>query len=188
MRGKSIAAMAIVRFVWVTPTDRDLAIQAMMTEHRLAMTSSAVCTDSTGDLKIVDLENVRLLVVEAEPEAQAAIVAILQDCGAEVVAVSSVKAGLVAVDQQHPDVLISDLYLPDGDGCSLMQTVREREAIHNMRAIPAIAISEYAKTIDLDALITAGFKRYLSKPIQAGRLISLVAWLTDRAQDLNQNN
>lgn len=160
----------------------------MIAENGLKKTSSAFCTHSTGDLKIVDLENVRLLVVEAEPEVQAAIVSILQNCGAEVVAVNSVQAGLMAVDQQHPDVLISDLYLPDGDGCSLMHTVREREAIHNIRAVPAIAISEYAKTIDLDELITAGFKRYLSKPIHAGRLISLVAWLTDRGQNLNQNN
>jgi CheY-like chemotaxis protein len=133
---------------------------------------------------LLDLENVRLLVVESEPETQAMIVSTLQACGANVVAANSVQSGLAAIDQQRPDVLISDLFLPDGDGCSLMRAVRQREAIDHKQAVPAIAVSSSARAVDLDQVVSAGFKRYLSKPIQSARLINLVGWLTNRI-DIN---
>ena len=126
------------------------------------------------------LENLHLLVVEAEPEAQTAIVTALESCGAKVVAVDSVQRGLVAVNQQRPDVVISDLHLPDGDGCSLMQTVKERTSLNRGTSVPAIAVSACARTVNLDQVAAAGFKRYIAKPICAERLVGLVARLTDR--------
>lgn len=131
---------------------------------------------------VIPLVNLRLLVVEAELEAQAEMVSALQACGAEVMTANSVATGLAALSQQRPDLMISDLHFPDGDGCSFLQIVRQQEAIDQMAAVPAIAVSASAKTVNLEQVIAVGFKRYLAKPIQLARLVDMIATLTDRAQ------
>lgn len=125
----------------------------------------------------VDLEHLRLLVVEAEPDTQAAIVSALRSCGAEVTVADSVQAGLVAVCQQYPDVIISDLHLPDGGGCALMQDIKRWEEADQVKPVPAIAVSDSARAVDLDEVLAAGFKRYIGKPIHPSRLVDMVARL-----------
>lgn len=130
----------------------------------------------------VNLENIRLLVVEADLSARTDMVSALQSCGADVVAVHSMQTGLEAVDQQHLDLVISDLALPDGDGYSLMHSVRQQEHQENRMAVPAIAVSSSTKAIDLERVIAAGFKRYIATPIHPERLVVLVAKLVHRLQ------
>lgn len=125
----------------------------------------------------VALDEVRLLVVEDELDARCAIVSALQSCGAEVEAVGSLHEGLIAVQRYRPDILISNLDLPDGDGYALISMVRTLEAEQHVKRMPAIAISTSVKDVDLTQAVVAGFQRYLAKPIEPHRLIAAVVSL-----------
>ncbi len=126
------------------------------------------------------LNGLQLLVIEEEHDARTSMISMLQAYGADVVAAGSVDEGLAAVEAHHPDVLISDLKLPDGDGYTLMRTVRMHEAVNNIEQIPAIAVSASTKEIDLDRALSSGFKRYLAKPVRPERLISMIIGLTEQ--------
>ncbi len=142
---------------------------------------SQLADQTSGEIPDADLDSLHLLVIEDEPDAQAAIVSTLQACGAQVVAVDSIRQGLAALEQQRPDLVISDLHLPDGDGYSLMRSVRLQEESDEVGTIPGIAVATSARGLDVERVVSAGFKRYISKPIQPSRLVRMVATLTGRA-------
>lgn len=131
----------------------------------------------------IDLKNLQLLVVEDEPAVRATIVETLQARGAKVVAVDSVRDGLAAIEQQRPDVIISDLHLPDGNGYALMQTAQTLLDLEGAQPLPAIAVSACPQTVNLEAIAAVGFKRYLAKPIRPERLLAIVGWLTGRVSN-----
>jgi CheY-like chemotaxis protein len=127
----------------------------------------------------------RMLVVEAELETRGCIVNVLQACGAEVEAVDSLQAGLSAIAHHRPDVIISALQLPDGNGYNLITELRQFESDDQLETIEqpkigAIAVSSSLKEIDLDRALHAGFQRLIVKPIEPHRLIAVVASLTER--------
>jgi CheY-like chemotaxis protein len=91
---------------------------------------------------------------------------------ARVTTASSAPEALRALNFFRPDVLISDIAMPDEDGYELISKVI---ALGIVPAIPAIAITAYAKQEDRERALAAGFQRYLSKPVELGEFISAVA-------------
>ena len=97
----------------------------------------------------------------------------------EPAAASSAAEGLAALDREVPDILLSDIAMPDRDGFDLIQRVRERPAEHGGR-VPAVAITAYARPEDTERSIASGFQVHLSKPVDLDELFAAVASLTSR--------
>ena len=93
---------------------------------------------------------------------------------ANVTAVSSAGEAIQAISKRRPDVLVSDIAMPDEDGYGLIEKVRLLENGEE-QGIPAVAITAYAKEEDRERALSAGFQIYLAKPVELTELISVVA-------------
>lgn len=121
------------------------------------------------------LAGVRILLVEDDLSARQLLSDILAvDEGAEVIAVASIREALAAIEQQPIDVLISNIILPDGDGCMLIRQVRTL-TVEQGGQIPAIAVTAAANDRNRTELLAAGFQDYLFKPFDVEHLIAGVA-------------
>ena len=125
------------------------------------------------------LDGIRVLVVDDEKDARDVIIAILEQRGARTFEASSVEEALAVIDQERPDVLVSDIGLPEEDGYSLMRRVR---ALPRERGggMPAAALTAYARTEDRMQALLAGFQIHVPKPVQPAELIAVVASLAAR--------
>ena len=125
------------------------------------------------------LDGVRVLVVDDERDAREVIVAILEQRGARTFEASSVEEALAMLDEERPDVLVSDIGLPEEDGYSLMRRIR---ALPRERGggIPAAALTAYARTEDRMQALLAGFQVHVPKPVQPSELIAVVFSLAAR--------
>jgi len=112
-----------------------------------------------------NLRGTRILLVEDEPQTRSALSILLGDTGAQVVAVDTAAAAFDAYSQQPPDVIVSDIGLPEEDGCSLLARIREHEQIIGDAAVPAIAVSAFTRDEDRVRALQAGFQSHLGKPI-----------------------
>ncbi|MBD1865285.1 MULTISPECIES: response regulator [Trichocoleus] len=130
------------------------------------------------------LEGVRLLLVDDQVDITKIVTWILEDAGAEVVAVHSAEEALRAVEGFIPDILISDICLPDMNGHLLLQHLRERIGTLQLgptQDIPAIALSGYSNpSLDNGSSqgAVASFQKYLAKPFDLEELVRLVAELS----------
>ncbi|BDI14409.1 hypothetical protein ANSO36C_02110 [Nostoc cf. commune SO-36] len=122
------------------------------------------------------LTNLQVLVVDDEADVRQWITAVLEECGAKVSTFSSTRQALKALEELHPDVLISDIGMPDEDGYALMRKIREIEAEQGGR-IPALALTGYARVEDYKEALAAGFQLHVAKPVRAAELIAVVASL-----------
>ncbi|HYW18134.1 MAG TPA: ATP-binding protein [Nodularia sp. (in: cyanobacteria)] len=122
------------------------------------------------------LTNLRVLVVDDEADVRQWITAVLEEGGAKVSTFSSTRQVLEALEELHPDVLISDIGMPDEDGYTLMRKIREIEAEQGGR-IPALALTGYARVEDYKEALAAGFQLHVAKPVRAAELIAVVASL-----------
>ncbi|MEG3911695.1 ATP-binding protein [Microcoleus sp. w1-18aA5] len=128
------------------------------------------------------LEGLQILVVEDEADALELLSTILEKYGAGVMAVASVKEALTIIEtatDHSPDVLVSDIGMPDEDGYSLIHKLRQLEAQRGGR-LPAIALTAYARNDDRQQALLAGFQMHLTKPVDAAELVAVVASLTGR--------
>ncbi|MDQ2976682.1 MAG: PAS domain S-box protein [Acidobacteriota bacterium] len=120
------------------------------------------------------LAGLRVLVVDDDEDTLELLRTALARRGAEVGVASSAVAALEAINNSRPDVLVSDIAMPGEDGYELIRKIR---ALQIGPEIPALAITAYAKEEDKTLALSAGYQRYLSKPVELGELISLVAEL-----------
>jgi len=126
------------------------------------------------------LNGLRVMIVDDELDARDVITAMLEHCGAEVIAACStaeavdVLAG--AANGSRPDVLVSDIGMPGEDGIDLITKVR---ALGPERGgnIPAIALTAYARAEDRARVLAAGYQRHIAKPVEAPTLATVVAVL-----------
>ena len=128
------------------------------------------------------LEGLQILVVDDEADALELLNTILQNNGAEVIAVASVKQALTIIEtatDRSPDVLVSDIGMPDEDGYSLIRKLRQLEAQRGGK-LPAIALTAYAGSDDRRQALLAGFQMHLTKPVDAAELVAVVGSLTGR--------
>jgi CheY-like chemotaxis protein/anti-sigma regulatory factor (Ser/Thr protein kinase) len=125
------------------------------------------------------LEGIRVLLVEDEKHARESVTTFLQMLGAEVLAVDSAADAMSALDRGIPDVLLSDIGMPDEDGYSLIRRIRLWESQHGGR-IPAAALTAYVRADDRAAALTAGFDTHLAKPVEPAELANVVRRLVQR--------
>jgi PAS domain S-box-containing protein len=122
------------------------------------------------------LAGVKVVIVEDDADSRDFLTFILEQEGAEAIAVSSACAGLQVLMQTKPDILVSDISMPDMDGYMLITQVRSwsREAGGE---IPAIAVTANARDDDKHKAIETGYQMHLSKPLNPEQLIAAVIQL-----------
>ncbi|HEU4769585.1 MAG TPA: CHASE domain-containing protein, partial [Pyrinomonadaceae bacterium] len=120
------------------------------------------------------LSGVNVLLVDDDTDALKLMTTALTRRHATVTAVSSAGEAIQAIQQRRPDVLVSDIAMPDEDGYGLIEKVRLLEG-NESDTIPAVAITAYAKEEDRERALSSGFQIYLAKPVELTELISVVA-------------
>ncbi len=135
--------------------------------------------DGLANVMFRRLDHIRVLLVDDEPSANEALQTLLESCGAEVRVAGSAAQALEMLDVWIPDVLISDIAMPEEDGYGLIEKVRARGAGRGGN-VPAAALTAYAKIEDRVRILAAGFQMNLSKPADPNELIAVVASLAKR--------
>jgi PAS domain S-box-containing protein len=124
----------------------------------------------------LDLNGINILVVDDDADAQAFMSFLLEQYGANVRTAASAEEALTVLTQANPDVLLSDIGMPNVDGYMLMQRVRTLTPEQGGR-IPAIALTAYAGEIVYQRSIAAGFQEHLAKPVEPAVLIATIVSL-----------
>lgn len=124
----------------------------------------------------LDLNGIKILVVDDETDTRELVVFLLEQQGAQVSAATSAHEALLVLAQAKPDVLLSDIGMPDMDGYMLIQQVRTL-APEQGGTIPAIALTAYAGETNQQQVIAAGFQKHISKPIEPEVLVLAIAQL-----------
>lgn len=124
------------------------------------------------------IDGVRVLLVEDEDDTREAYAAMLTDFGAEVRAVPSAAAGLAALEEYRPQVILSDIAMPGEDGFTFMHKVRSL-APERGGQVPAAALTALASDEDRQRAMQAGFQMHVPKPVDSTRLAAVVRTLSD---------
>ncbi|KAF3887526.1 MULTISPECIES: ATP-binding response regulator [Nostocales] len=130
---------------------------------------SANCT--TQEFATSPLAGLQILVVDDEVDTRDYISFVLEQAGANVISAESADRALQILVQFTPDILLSDIGMPEMDGYGLIRKVRAMSSEQGGE-IPAIALSAYAGEINHQFALAAGFQHHLSKPIEPEQLIS----------------
>jgi CheY-like chemotaxis protein/anti-sigma regulatory factor (Ser/Thr protein kinase) len=129
----------------------------------------------------IQLDGIRVLVVEDDAEGREVLAALLEVDGANVTSVRSVREALDALDTTRPDVIVSDIGMPDEDGYTFIRRLRSRAAERG-GAIPVIALTGYVTPEDKARLLAVGFQAHLRKPVDPDELVVAIASLTADGQ------
>ena len=132
-----------------------------------------------GQLPQVVLPNLAgldVLVVDDEADARQLLAQILQECNAHVRLAGGALEALAQARLATPDVLVSDIGMPEVDGFELMRRIRASQDAR-LASVPAIALTAFTRAEDRRKALEAGYDRFLRKPVDAGELAATVASL-----------
>lgn len=121
----------------------------------------------------VQLSGLTILVVDDDPDTCNLISTVLQEYGAEVNAVSSADEALSLLNSWIPDLLVTDIGMPEKSGYDLIREIRHRKAMSGS-ALPAIALTAFAREEDRKKAHIAGFQMHVSKPVEPEELAKAV--------------
>ena len=127
----------------------------------------------TGE-RPVSLAGITVVVVDDELDARELVSSVLSDASARVHTAASAEAGLLLVAAQRPDVIISDIGMPERDGYQFMCDVRGLSSAQGGRT-PAIALTAFARSEDRTRAMRAGYQVHIAKPIEPRELLATVA-------------
>jgi signal transduction histidine kinase/DNA-binding response OmpR family regulator len=123
----------------------------------------------------INLPGLRILVVDDQADVRELLTSVLRLHNAEVRSAGSVAEAMTILSQWQPEILISDIAMPDIDGYEFIRQVRSRELI-----FPAIALTAHASAEDRIRALAAGFQMHLPKPVEPHELVMSIASLTGR--------
>jgi signal transduction histidine kinase/ActR/RegA family two-component response regulator len=122
----------------------------------------------------VSFQDLKILVVDDEPDTLDLVCHLLEEHGAETAAAASAAEALQKFKEFRPDVLISDIGMPEQDGYELIHNIRAAEAGTGGKT-PAVALTAFARSEDRTRAMLAGYQMHLAKPVEAAELIATVA-------------
>jgi len=125
------------------------------------------------------LNEIRVLVVDDEPDARSLVMRILRNGQASVMSAGSVEEAMEIVRTHRPHVIGSDIGMPGEDGYSLIRRVRGLSDAQ-LAGTPAIALTAFARSEDRTRALLAGYQMHLSKPVEPSELTVTVASLAGR--------
>jgi hypothetical protein len=135
------------------------------------LTSARPAPTEAKSAPLEELNGVRILIVEDDADSRNVLAVLLENLGARVEAVASAREACERVAERPPDVIVSDIGMPDEDGHTLIRRVREMGAD---RRLPAIALTAYARTQDAEAALGAGYDYHLAKPVAPVDLVRAI--------------
>ncbi|HEV2880111.1 MAG TPA: PAS domain S-box protein [Pyrinomonadaceae bacterium] len=145
------------------------AVESQQLSASLAEVAAAVSPVS-------QLTDLRVLIVDDEPDARLLLKTIMEQSGAKVRAAASASEALVALREFRPDILVSDIGMPQEDGYALLRQVRALDAEEGGR-IPAVALTAYAQEDDRMRALLAGFQVHVAKPINPQEFVAVIVGL-----------
>lgn len=160
-------------FIVEFPLTSSEAIGSSLASAEL-FTSRTCSVESSTDEK---LKNLRILVVEDDLDTQELLKTMLQQHGAEVVAVESAASAMAELRRAKSDVIISDIAMVGENGYELMRKIRSLTPAEGGH-IPAIALTAYAGVADRRRALLAGFQTHLAKPVEPNDLLAVILSLT----------
>lgn len=127
-----------------------------------------------------DLSTVRILVVDDDTDSREFVAFVLEQAGAIVTIAASGVEALHVFSQTVPDLMVSDIGMPEMNGYMLMRQIRSLP-LEQGGQIPAIALTAYAGELDHKQAISAGFQRHIAKPIDPEAVVAIVTQLVSSA-------
>ena len=149
----------------------------MVTEVR----ERAVAPTETPAVTGSSLAGVRILVVDDDPTAVDLVREVLVQAGGEVRGSGTVEEALRVFEQWRPDILVSDVEMPGQDGYTLIRKVRALDPERGGKT-PAVALTAFGRPEDRVRSLRAGFNIHVTKPVDRGELIAVIASLTGRSR------
>src|SRR5207249_1592802 len=110
-----------------------------------------------------------------DDDARQLLAMILEQCRAEVLTAASTREALVRLANEKPDVVVSDINMPEADGYALIRAVRERAGAG--ARVPTVALTALARGQDRQRALAAGFDVHVAKPVEPAALAEIVAEL-----------
>ncbi|AKT42762.1 PAS domain-containing hybrid sensor histidine kinase/response regulator [Chondromyces crocatus] len=120
-----------------------------------------------------EVQGLRLLIVDDEPDARDMMRDLLERCGAEVTTASSAEEAFALLPQLRPDLLLSDISMPGEDGYSLMRRIRALPPEQGGKT-PAIAVTAHTRAPDRTRALVAGYKAHIPKPIDPAEMFAVI--------------
>jgi signal transduction histidine kinase/DNA-binding response OmpR family regulator len=120
------------------------------------------------------LKGLRILVVDDEADSRDLVTAILTRCGSKVRCCESVAEALETFREWKPDLLVSDIGMPNEDGYELIKKLRKLR-LKRAKEIPVVALTAYATDDDRERTLSAGFQMHVAKPIEPEALVRSIA-------------
>ncbi len=149
----------------------------------LMLTQSTVNLESQLSEPSLDLSGVQVLVVDDDTDTRDFLAFLLEQAGARVIAVTTAEEALTALTQSQPDVLVSDIGMPETDGYMLMRQIRALPPEQGGQ-VKAIALTAYAGEYDQQQALQAGFQRHVAKPVEPEVLIRAIAQLRGNLNEI----
>ncbi|HSV15435.1 MAG TPA: ATP-binding protein, partial [Tepidisphaeraceae bacterium] len=143
------------------------------------LTTTADAPSSQSSQK-QSISGLRILLVDDDPDARDVIAATLRRAGGEVTTVGSALEALDTLPGAKPDVLVSDIAMPDQDGYALIRRIRQLPP-EDGGEVPAIALTAYAREEDRARSLAAGFQVHLAKPVDPMDLLGRITQLAAQA-------
>jgi CheY-like chemotaxis protein len=129
---------------------------------------------------LADLSGVRVLVIDDAPDTLDVLEQILSCSGAATMTAPGASAALALLEREVPDVIVSDIGMPEVDGFELMRRIRRRAATAD---VPAIALTAFTRQDDRAKALQAGFSDYLAKPVEPAALAAAIRRLVATARE-----
>ena len=123
-----------------------------------------------------EIDGLRILAVDDQPDTVEMLEAIFAQCGAEVRSATSMAEALGVLDIWIPNVIVADIGMPDGDGYDFIRHIRSLPAEKGGKT-PAVALTAFARVEDRVKVLSAGYQMHVPKPIEPGELLTIVASL-----------
>jgi CheY-like chemotaxis protein len=125
------------------------------------------------------LDHVRVLIVDDEPQAHEMFGAVLQRAGARVSNAASPAEAMLLLQEELPEVLLSDIEMPGEDGYTFVRKARAIDDSQGGRLL-AVAVSAHGRPEDRRRAVEAGFDWHLAKPVDPFELVATIASLVSR--------
>jgi CheY-like chemotaxis protein len=136
------------------------------------------------DCQNIDLRGLKVLVIDDEWDARELLTRLIRACHAEVTVASNVTDALKLLSSLKPDVIVSDIGMPERDGYEFIRELRKLSAEEGGRT-PAIALTAFARSEDRTRALMAGYQAHLVKPIVPQELLLTVSSASGRAGRAN---